>query len=81
MYILEVEEEEEECEVTNAFEEEENSEELALSPQMSVHSLDGTSDYRTIRVKGGIKGRSVHILIDSGSTHKFMDLETTKRLG
>lgn len=34
-----------------------------------------------MRIKGIVKEQVVHILIDSGSTHNFQDLEFAKRLG
>ncbi|KAK4412624.1 hypothetical protein Salat_2909500 [Sesamum alatum] len=34
-----------------------------------------------MRVTGNVRGKPVHILIYTGSTHNFLDLETTKRLG
>lgn len=79
-YFLEVGEEEEEWEVSDGLSKEGAIDESTLSPQMSVHALDGTIDYRSMRVKGGIKRKMVHVLIDSGSTHNFMDLETSKKL-
>lgn len=61
--------------------EEENFEEPALQPQMYVHGLDDTLYYRTMRVRGRVKGKMVHVLVDSGSTHNFMDLDIAKKLG
>lgn len=61
--------------------EEENFEESALQPQMYVHDLDGTMDYRTMRVRGGVKGKMVHVLVDSGSTLNFACLSIAKKLG
>lgn len=34
-----------------------------------------------MRVRGSVKGKIVHILIDTGSTHNFLDLDAAKRLG
>ncbi|KAL0295287.1 UNVERIFIED_CONTAM: Transposon Tf2-12 polyprotein [Sesamum angustifolium] len=34
-----------------------------------------------MRVTGNVRDKPVHILIDTGSTHNFLDLETAKRLG
>lgn len=53
MFILELDEEErvEEEKWDDGGADLENSEESALQTQMSVHALDGTSDYRTMRVK------------------------------
>ncbi|XP_016471483.2 uncharacterized protein LOC107793610 [Nicotiana tabacum] len=81
MYLLEIGEEEEDWDIAENFSEKENKEESALSPQRSVHALDGIVDYRTMRVKGGVKGKMVHVLIDTWSTHNFMDLDVAKRLG
>lgn len=61
--------------------ENDNLEESALNSQMSVHALDDTMDYKTMRVKGSVKGKIVHVLIDSGSTHNFMDVNAATRLG
>lgn len=49
--------------------------------QVSVHALSGVHDYRTMRVRGSFKGKVIHILIDTGSTHNFLDYETAYRLG
>lgn len=59
----------------------ESFEESALQPQVSVHALNGTSDYRTMGVKGALKGKMVHVLIESSSTHNFMDLAIANKLG
>ncbi|XP_071714207.1 uncharacterized protein [Rutidosis leptorrhynchoides] len=50
-------------------------------PHISLNALNGTSTYQTMRVVGQINNQKVHILIDSGSTHNFLDLGTGKRLG
>lgn len=65
LFILEVEEGGEEREVDEYMVEEETCEDSALIPQMSVHSLDGTVESRTARVKRGIREKMVHVLIDS----------------
>ncbi|XP_071712436.1 uncharacterized protein [Rutidosis leptorrhynchoides] len=41
----------------------------------------GANTYQTMRVTGSVNKYKVHILIDSGSTHNFLDYETAKRLG
>ncbi|XP_071705151.1 uncharacterized protein [Rutidosis leptorrhynchoides] len=50
-------------------------------PQLSLNALTGTDNYQTMRVTGHVNKYKVHILIDSGSTHNFLDYETAKRLG
>lgn len=54
---------------------------LEECPQISLNALCGNNNFQTMRVKG-VKGRnSLHILIDSGSTHDFLDIQTAKKLG
>ena len=81
MYILEVNEEEMEKE-----EGEEQEEDLYpgdLNPHISVHAMNGMASkgYRTMRVTVFVRKRPLHILIDSGSTHNFLDTEIAKKLG
>ncbi|XP_071688952.1 uncharacterized protein [Rutidosis leptorrhynchoides] len=54
---------------------------IEYSPQISLHALTGTTDYQTMRVYGHINKKVVHILIYSGSTHNFLDLEFAKKVG
>ncbi|KAL0361912.1 UNVERIFIED_CONTAM: hypothetical protein Sradi_3875700 [Sesamum radiatum] len=35
----------------------------------------------TLRVKGVVNGKEIHILVDSGSTHSFIDEKVVKALG
>lgn len=71
----------EEWKVDDGLEVEENVDESALSPQISVHALNDTADYRTMRVKGGVKEKMVHVLIYSGSSHNFMNINIVRKLG
>lgn len=41
--------------------------------QISIHALTGVSMFNTMRVTGYVKDKPIHILIDSGSTHNFLD--------
>lgn len=43
--------------------------------------MNGLHDFRTVRVTISIKGKVVQVLIDIGSTHNSLDLDTAKRLG
>lgn len=81
LFLLELDEEIEESLWEDELEDNENSEKSTLNPQVSVHARGGTSEYRTMRVKGVVKRKMVHVLIDSGSTHNFMDLAVAKKLG
>lgn len=49
--------------------------------EISLQSLAGTFNPRTLRLKGTIKGRELTVLIDSGSTHNFIQNSVAYRLG
>lgn len=49
--------------------------------QISLHALSGIQSYRTMRIIGQIKKKMLHILIDSGSTHNFLDPKIAKTTG
>jgi len=53
----------------------------AILPHVSVHAMNGSHDFKTMRVTVSVKGKAVHVLIDTGSTHNFLDLNTSKKLG
>jgi hypothetical protein len=42
-------------------------------PEISLHVITGSSHPKTMRIIGTIGGKKVIILIDSGSTHNFLD--------
>ncbi|XP_076935565.1 uncharacterized protein LOC143602280 [Bidens hawaiensis] len=44
-----------------------------LDPQISLNAIMGVSSYSTMKVTGSIGTKPLHILIDSGSTHNFLD--------
>lgn len=48
---------------------------------ISVHTLSGIQSYRTMRIKGIVKKTEINILVDSGSTHNFLDPRVAKRSG
>ncbi|XP_071728214.1 uncharacterized protein [Rutidosis leptorrhynchoides] len=50
-------------------------------PHLSLNALTGTNNYQTMRVSGKVNKYKVHIVIDSGSIHNFLDYETAKKLG
>lgn len=56
-------------------------EELTEDPQISVNALSGNQGFHTMRVKGMVGNSVVHILIDSGSTHNFLDINVATKLG
>lgn len=47
--------------------------ESEVEPEISLHAQAGSLNPKTKRVKGNVGGQSVVILIDSGSTHNFVD--------
>lgn len=49
-------------------------------PLISIHALTGVPSYSTMRVRGAIGTRSLHILVDSGSTHNFLDEKLATKL-
>uniref|UniRef100_A0A803N426 Chromo domain-containing protein n=1 Tax=Chenopodium quinoa TaxID=63459 RepID=A0A803N426_CHEQI len=51
-----------------------------FDPQISVHALAGSNSFQTMRVKGVVNGKDFHILIDSGSTHNFVDMSIAAKL-
>ncbi|KAA8524512.1 hypothetical protein F0562_010935 [Nyssa sinensis] len=76
--MIEAKEEEDVFEdVVQEMEKENVQEEL----QISVHALSGSLSYKTMRIKGKVKKNMVIILIDSGSTHNFLDPVMAKRTG
>uniref|UniRef100_A0A803MMI9 Uncharacterized protein n=1 Tax=Chenopodium quinoa TaxID=63459 RepID=A0A803MMI9_CHEQI len=55
--------------------------EADFEPQISVHALAGNQSFQTMRVKVRVQGKDLHILIDSGSTHNFVDVNVATKLG
>ncbi|XP_029130601.1 uncharacterized protein LOC114916981 [Cajanus cajan] len=53
----------------------------STDPQIYVHAITGIANFQTMRVTGYHKKKPLHVLIDSGSTHNFLDIEVAKRLG
>lgn len=53
------------------------------NPLISIHAISGSSSrgFRTMRITGRVGKKAVHILIDSGSTHNFLDVHLAKKLG
>ena len=52
-----------------------------IQPEISLHALSSISTPQTMRVLGSIHGRKLHILIDSGSTHNFVNSKFVVKLG
>ncbi|XP_047257482.1 uncharacterized protein LOC107849355 [Capsicum annuum] len=67
------------------FECDEAGQEVVLEPEelmtISLQAYTGISGYQTIRVTGYHEKMPLQVLIDTGSTHNFIDQEVAKRLG
>ncbi|GKA72258.1 hypothetical protein Tco_0778474 [Tanacetum coccineum] len=57
----------------------ENKEEIM--PQISLNAMTEIPNYQIMRIKGFVGKQLLHILIDSRSTHSFLDLSVAKKLG
>lgn len=44
-----------------------------------MQAIVGANTYHTMRVIGKVKRNPLHILVDSGSTHNFLNLTTAKK--
>lgn len=48
--------------------------------QISLQALDGQGNFNTMRLMGQYGKKPLHILLDSESTHNFIDTNTTLKL-
>nr|GFA41871.1 hypothetical protein [Tanacetum cinerariifolium] len=79
LYFVEMEEgEEEDIEEKEELQEDDNS---GVLVQISMNALAGIADYKTITVAGNIGKRRVHLLLDTCSSHNFMDTAIANKLG
>jgi hypothetical protein len=84
LFLIEgVEEYKEVNEVAKSDKEEEDPIQFFLDeePEISLNAITGTPNPKTIRIVGNLKGQQVVILIDSGSTHNFVDAQLAAMLG
>ncbi|XP_074293193.1 uncharacterized protein LOC141620149 [Silene latifolia] len=77
LFILE-EEEEETVEEVEEIVEEEGESQIA---QISIQALTGKSNCQTMRIHGHIGRITSSILVDTGSSHNFLDLGVVRKLG
>ena len=70
-------------EIVDGSGEEVRIEDEDTNPHISVHAISGTTakGYKTMRVTVYVRKKPLHILIDSGSTNNFLDVEIAKKLG
>ena len=50
-------------------------------PYLSLHALEGTFNFRTMRIRGSVGKRMLCVLIDTGSTHNFINSAMASKLG
>ena len=68
------------CEMESSDSETDSSDLDKGDPCISVNALSGSTSFSTMRVKGLVLDKSLHILIDSGSTHNFLDTQAAKNM-
>ncbi|GKC60732.1 putative mitochondrial protein [Tanacetum coccineum] len=49
------------------------------SPHITLNALSGLNSYQTMRIRGIIGKQEIHILIDCGNTHNFLDIHIAKK--
>lgn len=83
LFLIEVlgKEEEEDLELVETFDGKLEFELEEAFPQISIYAMCGNSGFHAIRVNGHFEKKTRHILIDSGSTHNFLDEQLAKRMG
>lgn len=55
--------------------------EVSSHPEVSLDSVIGLSNPKTMKMRGSLKGRDVMVMIDPGATHNFISLEVVEELG
>lgn len=55
--------------------------EVVETCEISIHAITGIKGYRTLRLTGHCHKKALNILIDTGSTHNFMDSGLVARIG
>ena len=51
------------------------------NPYLSLHALEGTVNYQTMRVRGSVGKKMLYVLIDTESTHNFISCSMAAKLG
>ena len=46
-----------------------------------MNAMNGATGFHTMRINGHLGKKILHIFIDSGNTHNFLDVNLAKRLG
>ena len=57
-----------------------NVESKEIMPKISLAAITGITQSQTLKLRGHVKKENVTVLIDTGSTHNFIDVNVAKRL-
>lgn len=72
---------EEQGDELNKEEDKKISEEItSKSLSISLEALSGAAQHSTMKLRGTKQGKPVFVLVDSGSTHSFVDEQFSERL-
>lgn len=55
--------------------------EVTIQPEVSLNSVIGLSNPKTMKLRGLVKGRNVVVMIDPGATHNFISIVLVEELG
>ena len=50
------------------------------APEISLHAMNGAPSPQTLQLGGTVCGKPIQVLIDTGSTHSFVDAQFASRL-
>lgn len=91
LYFMQLPEEnmEEEEETVEEVEEENSPQEEVevftpsqpIQSHLTLHAMMGIHSFKTMMLTGSAMGKPIHVLIDSGSTHNFLDYDYARRIG
>lgn len=69
------------CELVEDLDEVDMTPAQSEIPEISLHAIAGSLSPRTMRIHGKVLNCSVVILVDTGSTHNFLDPMIAKKVG
>ena len=81
LFLVGVLGDEEETGEEGIFTGEVNFVEEEVEPQISINAMSGHPGFNTMRVNGHKGKKTLHILIDSGSTHNFLHEHLARKMG
>jgi len=81
LFLVEVPGEDDKDSGTGEFSREVNFDLEEMEPQVSTNAMNEASGFHTMRINDHVGKKTLHILIDSGSTHNFLDVGFAKKFG